>query len=326
MFLNEVAHYPGYHCASTGIRNAVNYHGFSWSEAMCFGLGAGLGIYYLRLPGISPSRMIHVRTEDLESCFFNRIGFPFQWKTYNSPEESEEDLLRIIETGVPALVQTDIYYLSYFNSNTHFPGHVITVWGYDKDKRVFLVTDTEREELLAVPFAEMRRARFSSYGFFDSRGNLFAPQRLSLPEDMPGIIGEAIMENSRILLDESLDFQGVKALENWENELPEWGGLDDWQWIARFTYQVIEKRGTGGGGFRFLYSDFLKEAADYLPEVSSRRLPSLMFDVARAWQDLAADLKNASEQKQFDHRRIRDRLSRLRDLETSYHREALNII
>ncbi len=36
---------------------------------------------------------------------------------------------------------------------------------------------------------------------------------------------------------------------------------EDWQWCARFGYQVIERRGTGGGAFRLMYSRFLEEVA-----------------------------------------------------------------
>ena len=35
--------------------------------------------------------------------------------------------------------------------------------------------------------------------------------------------------------------------------------VEDWQWCARFGYQVIERRGTGGGNFRLMYSRFLAE-------------------------------------------------------------------
>jgi hypothetical protein len=53
-----------------------------------------------------------------------------------------------------------------------------------------------------------------------------------------------------------------KALEKMRNELAMWKDFNDWQWACRFAYQVIEKRGTGGGGFRLMYADFLED--DYL--------------------------------------------------------------
>ena len=61
-----VGHFPGKHCASTGLRNIVNFHGIQMNEAMCFGIGEGLGLWYFNPPGMNPSRMIHVRSADFE--------------------------------------------------------------------------------------------------------------------------------------------------------------------------------------------------------------------------------------------------------------------
>ncbi|MBW2356314.1 MAG: BtrH N-terminal domain-containing protein, partial [Deltaproteobacteria bacterium] len=73
-----ITHRPGVHCASTGLRDLAAFHGLDWSEAMCFGLGAGLGLWYLSLPGLSPSRMVHVRSADIEEQLFTRIDIDFR--------------------------------------------------------------------------------------------------------------------------------------------------------------------------------------------------------------------------------------------------------
>src|SRR5690606_41797888 len=54
------------------------------------------------------------------------------------------------------------------------------------------------------------------------------------------------------------EFGGLPALRRFAAEVGEWPGLlEDWQWSARFAYQVIERRGTGGGNFRAMYVRFL---------------------------------------------------------------------
>lgn len=196
---------------------------------MCFGLGAGLGIWYISFPSISPSRMVHVRSLDIEDRFFNRIGQPFAWEQFKTPEESEQVLCARLELGVPVILQTDIYHLPYYESNTHYPGHVITVWGYDRGKKVFFVTDTERKAVLQVPFKKMRKARFSMDGLLNIQGNLYAPQRLSAPESMPDIILQAIKENSRVMIEGYNELSemddivgGLSAFEKWEEEIRNW--------------------------------------------------------------------------------------------------------
>ena len=321
----KIKHHPGRHCASTALCNLVNHHGLRWSEAACFGLGAGLGFWFINFPGASPSRFIHVRSADLEEQFFQRIGYPSAGRKYTDPAEGERELCGLLDEGLPVLVLTDIYYLPYFNSNTHFPGHAVTVWGYSRGKKIFYVTDTEREEVLEVSFAQMRKARFCRGIFFNLEGNLFCPDRLAEPVNMPGMIREALAANSRMMMESTASFQGLAALAKWGEKIIGWRDLPDWQWAARFCYQVIERRGTGGGGFRLIYADFLREAAGYLPAVGSSALPDKMAEVGSAWRELALTLKAASEKEEPDFSEAAERIAVVHNLEQAYHRAVLEL-
>lgn len=323
MKMLPVSHAPGRHCASTGIRDMLGFHGIQMSEAMCFGIGAGLGIWYLDLPNSSPSRLVHVRSADIEAQFFSRIGHEFAWDLSDEPGQAEASLRRAIDRGLPALIRTDIYHLPYFRSSTHFQAHVIMVWGYDPQREVFFVTDTDNPELLEVPFADMRKARHQEDSFYETRGNRFSPEAIEPPGSMREIIVGSIVHNSRVILDEARDFQGIRGLDTWLEELPGWAELEDWEWTARFSYQVIERRGTGGGGFRLMYADFLREALRWVPEIASYGLAERMSETAGAWQALAAALKEASEQERPDFREVAGQVERVRALEDDYHRAAL---
>jgi hypothetical protein len=325
MTMLTVHHTPGRHCGSTGIRDLVNFHGLDFDEPMCFGIGAGLGLWYLKEGQLPATRMIHVRSLDLENQFFNRIGTPFAWRQYDNPDGSGRDLRACLDRGLPAIVQTDIFHLPYYRSGTHFPGHLITVWGYDAQRRVFFVTDTERPDVQEVPFDDMKAARFSGGGIFDLRGNLFAPESLSPPADLPEVIRRAVGHNSRVLLDDGHEMQGLRALRAWQAELAAWPDFDDWQWTARLAYQVIEKRGTGGGGFRLMYREFLDRARTYLPGVITREWIGRMADAARAWTDLAEALKTASEKSTPDFSRVGPGLQRVIDCETAFHESAVKL-
>lgn len=322
----NVHHRPGRHCASTAIRDLVNFHGIQWSEAMCFGIGAGLGIWYLSLPGQSPSRMVHVRSADIESQFFSRIGVDFEWRQFEHPAAAEDGLVAVLDRNRPAIIQTDIFYLPYYNSTTHFPGHVIAVWGYDRGKGVFLATDTERKDVLEVPFESMRQARFCEDGFFRCQGNLFAPAAITPPENRADIIRSAMVFGSRTIIDGVDDWGGLAALATWQRDLQAWRHLDNWQWIARFAYQVIEKRGTGGGGFRRLYTDFLLEGKPIVPEIGEFDLIEKMADSARAWQALAESLKSVSEGDLPEFDRVYAGIEKVAAAERRYHEAVLTAL
>ncbi len=84
------------------------------------------------------------------------------------------------------------------------------------------------------------------------------------------------------------EFGGVPALERLAAEAGSWPeAAEDWQWCARFAYQVIERRGTGGGAFRLMYSRFLEEAG--------RDEAPLAAAAAARWTELAEAFRAASE-------------------------------
>ncbi len=319
-------HTPGRHCASTSLADLVNFHGLPWSEAFCFGLGSGLGLWYLGVPGMNPSRIVHVRSGGFEQQFFERIGVPFRWERDRDPVAAERHLKDALADRRPAILLSDIYYLPYYNSSTHFPGHCIGVWGYDEERGTFLVTDTERPDVLEVPFEKMRDARYSDRLPFQHEGDFFAPASLAAPADLPERIVAAIRHNAELLLQADNPVSGIGGLDRWISELPEaWPALPDWQWAARFAYQTIEKRGTGGGGFRLMYADFLREAEAHVPRVRELGLAERMQAAGEAWCDLAFALKALSEMEAPDTAPVLARVREVRSREAAAHERAMEL-
>jgi hypothetical protein len=303
----------------------VNHHGINWSEALCFGTGMGLGLWYLGFEGQGASRMVHVRSQDIEHQFFSRMGAGFAWEQFPNPQDAHNALISAISRGRPALLRTDIYHLPYYSSSTHFPGHVIVAWGFDMERGIFRVSDTHRPDLVEVPFQAMLKARYSKNPFFPMQGDQFAPASLCAPKNLPDIIARAIVDQSRQMLEPPVDFAGIKALDRWMDEIGLWKDFDDWQWVCRFAYQVIEKRGTGGGGFRLMYADFLDEAAKMLPDILTLGLAWRMRELADAWTTLALALKDASEKESPDFSTVVPKLGAVRGLCLDYHQRAVRL-
>ncbi|EFW91447.1 hypothetical protein ZOD2009_15111, partial [Haladaptatus paucihalophilus DX253] len=87
--------------------------------------------------------------------------------------------------------------------------------------------------------------------------------------------------------------QGIDGIRRFAADLPSWTALEDSGWCARFAYQNIERRGTGGGAFRRLYADFLDHVASDL-ELEGE-IPDRFHAVADDWTGLGDTLKEASE-------------------------------
>ncbi|HEU5104812.1 MAG TPA: BtrH N-terminal domain-containing protein [Solirubrobacterales bacterium] len=282
-------HTPGNHCGSTALRNLLAFHGVEISEEMAFGLGAGAGFYYLALEDGSPSRWFNGRTARLEESFRELTGAALELRTF--PEEEGEAAWQAarstIDDGSPALLLTDIYYLDHYGNSAHFPGHAVVLAGYDGE--VAHLSDTAFEELQTTRLENLARARHSGHPAYPLEGHMFTVaeeiDRERLEAAAPRAIARAVGE---MLEPPFGEFAGVPALERLAAEAGSWPqAVDDWQWCARFAYQVIERRGTGGGCFRLMYSRFLAEVG--------RDEAPLAADAAARWTELADAFKAASE-------------------------------
>jgi len=285
-------HTPGNHCGSTALRNLLAFHGVQISEEMAFGLGAGAGFYYLAMDDSSPSRWFNGRTARLEESFRELTGAALELRTFAAEEvEAAWDAAReTVDAGRPALLLTDIFYLDHYGNSAHLPGHAVVLAGYDEE--VARLSDTGFGELQTTRLENLARARHSGHPAYPLEGHMFtvaeAIDRGRLEAAVPRAIERAVAE---MLEPPFGEFAGVPALERLAAEAGSWPeAVEDWQWCARFAYQVIERRGTGGGCFRLMYSRFLEEAG--------REEAPLAAEAAARWTELAEAFKGASEGEQ----------------------------
>ncbi len=296
--IDDWVHIPGLHCGSTALRDVVTYYGYNFSEAMCFGLGGGLGFFYAKGENLSPTRIIHLRGPEMEPNFFSLIDKPTSWKYEPDEDKAFEILKEWINRDVPVLIQTDIFYLDYYRSSTHFPGHIVTVWGYDDEIESVFLADTGFEGLQTVSYDDFKKGRTSKALPFPLENNWFEVNLKEPILPLSEIVPEAIRRNARFMIEGTKSARGesgVKTIERWAEELPSWADVFDWKWCARFAYQVIEKRGTGGGGFRWIYRDFLREAEEIVPTLKEFKLSEKMDLIGRQWSEMSMLLKRISE-------------------------------
>ena len=295
-------HVDGWHCGSTAIRNACRYVGVELSEPMCFGLAAGTGFFYLKSDRFSPSRIFNGRSVALVPPFFHHLGLPFEW--HASDELDWPAMRACLDDGLPVILLADIYYLPYYRSSTHFPGHVVVLAGYDKAAGLAYLSDTDRGSLQTVPLDVLDQAMVSRQSPFLMNHNWHEVRPFQLPScgevsdraHLREPIRRALRVNVEQMLHPPLPALGLPALREMAADLPSWDELDDWKWCTRFGYQVIERRGTGGGAFRHpMYSLFLREAETWLPELAEMDAAERMAAIGQRWTALALALKTISE-------------------------------
>jgi hypothetical protein len=286
-------HTPGNHCGSTALRNLLAFHGIELSEEMAFGLGAGASFYYLTLKDSSPSRWFNGRTARLEESFRDLTGAALEMRTFTAGDDGAWEAARDeVDAGNPALLLTDIYHLDHYGNSAHFPGHAVVLAGYDDE--VAQLSDTAFEDLQTTRLENLARARHSGHPAYPLEGHMFTVSDTVDRGRLEAAIPRAIERAAKEMVEPSFgEFAGLAAIDRLAAEAGSWPEVaEDWQWCARFAYQVIERRGTGGGAFRLMYSRFLEEAG--------RSEAPLAAEAAARWTELAEAFHAASERDQAD--------------------------
>jgi len=281
-------HRPGHHCGSTALRNLLAFHGIEISEEMAFGLGAGTCFYYVTIEDASPTRWFNGRAARLEENFDELTGAALELRTFEPSDGDAWNAARAeVDAGRPVLLLTDLYYLDHYGNSAHFPGHAVVLAGYDGEDAH--LSDTGFEQLQTTKLGRLDEARHSDHPAYPLSGHMFTVTGEVSPERLGEAVPAAIERAARAMVEpEFRGFSGLDAVRRLAAEAGSWPeAAEDWQWCARFGYQVIERRGTGGGAFRLMYARFLEEAG--------RSEAPLAAAAAAAWTELANAFHAASE-------------------------------
>ncbi len=321
---NPFEHLTGFHCATTALRGLMKHFGVDLSEPMCLGLGMGLNFFYGEGEDFNPTRCFLTRSGVLEEDFFRILRIDAPMKRPENAEQSWPEIMALVEKQHPVMVQVDIEGLPYYNTRTHFAGHKVLVAGFDSEAKDVFISDSEYPDLQVVTLDQFQRARFFlgipwdlHYQWWDLRAvRVAAP----IDEAVPRALSECAQ---RIVGDETGLF-GIAAMRRMIKSMPDWGQAEDWQWCARFGYQVIEKRGTGGGAFRNKYAEFLQEAAEYDSRIEKFNLPERMADIAASWtafSEMLHQISNNEKPSGFDE--AAKFFEKLTDIEESFFSDVL---
>ncbi len=329
--VDRYRHRTGEHCASTALRNLLAHHGTELSEGMIFGLASGLGFHYLRGDDLSPTRMFHGRTASLESDFGANTAMDFVDHPEPDDERAWQLLRQRIDAGEPVMLSTDTFYLGYHHTRSHFPGHRCVAVGYDDATGTVLIADRKFEAYQRCSYEELRHARNApdyAWKCDNTWGDFGADPRLGRPLEEAIVV--ALRRTAAWMLEPTGELPGgIPAMRTLAGDLPSWGEAKDWSWAARFGYQVIVKRGAGGSFFRSLYADFLREAAERVPELEEAKLAPEMDAIAARWRELAAVLKAQSERETCDPELFADAAvltGELADVEELFFRRARSLV
>ncbi len=289
--VNGFQHIPGIHCGSTALRDMLHYIGLEYSESVCLGLGGGLSFLYYQSPTGKPvSRLLYGRTISLERDLCVHHNLVFREGTADDPRTAWQEARAWIDRDVPVLLHVELSLLPYYRTRTPFPGHRVLLVGYDDDRETAFLADTAFPDLQTVSYDTLASARSAKIQPIPLHNEWMVIERT--PPDMlrplPNAVRHALRANALGMNLDRAPHQGIMGMESVAEDLSRWGDLPDWEVCARFAYQNIEVRGTGGGMFRKMYAEYLQQVEPLDQELQAAGLAALMSELADEWSALGS--------------------------------------
>lgn len=291
--MNSVAfqHKMSAHCESGTVTALLNHAGVEISEAMIFGISGAIFFGYFRPRALAfPTFVLRNRPGYIVAKVSKHLGIRFRKKSFREPDAAMTALDRLLEQGIPVAVQVDMFLMDYIPAyaRAHFNAHFIVVVGKEGDR--YRVSDSYSPMLTTISAEALRAARFAR-GDFAPKGLMFHLEHVPASLDYAGAIRKGIRTAVFYMLKIPLPFMGVRGIRHFAKKLPEWPkyarDLDQLSHETMSIAVILEERGTGGGGFRFLYATFLQEASRVLDDPEIAALAKTVMEHGDRWRALS---------------------------------------
>ncbi len=288
----EYINYQGGHCESGSVSSLVRNFGFELSEPMALGISSNIGFVFLPFIKVWGKPLIAFRMlpQSIIKGVQKRLGIRFCIKTYDDQHEAMEELDRLLSEGKAIGVQVSVAYLPYFLGEFRVPfnGHMTIIHGREGDE--YLVSDPLWDHPTRISHSDLQKARFAE-GPNAPRGFIFYPVQLPDTVDYKKAIKKAVKRVAFMMLQPTFPYYGVFGIKTFARTVKKLQKNNDKKYIRSFMSNVFlfqEEIGTGGGGFRYMYAAFLREAYDMLKIPELLEASKKMVEIGDTWRRAAA--------------------------------------
>jgi hypothetical protein len=307
-------HRSAAHCETGVVSNLLNFYGYQLSEPMVFGIGAGL--FFVYMPFVPyKGNMMKFSFRTLPGAVFAhtmknlkiKVGMK---KRFFNKEKAMKEMDELLAQGIPVGNVAGLYFLPYTPIRIHFNAHHLCVIGKEGDE--YTVSDPTVPTIQKLSFNNLMKVRFSQ-GMLKPQGKMYWVKEK--PAELPDM-KSAIISGIKTTCNKMVGIpivpigaRGIKWLSRKIRKLEAKYGEQDALIFLATLLQAMEEFGTGGAGFRFLYSAFLYEAADVLNNPKLKDFAVEMNNIGDHWRHFALEcgrkFKNRSKESFND---LADRL------------------
>ena len=302
----------------------VRHNGLPLSEAMAFGLASAILFAYLpfiRIHGL-PLVAYRIAPRGIIRRLNRDLGLGMRFERFGSPAEGTRRLNQLLEQGQPVGLQTSAFWLTYFppDMRFHFNAHNLIVYGREagRDGDEYLISDPVAESVVRCARADLEKARFAR-GMLAPRGLLYYATGKPTTPDWAKLGRRAIARAAQAMLYTPLPFVGTRGIRLLARQVSR---LPDDAHARLYVGNIVrmqEEIGTGGAGFRFLYSAFLQELGSKTGYAALDPLAAQLVEIGDRWREFAlAAARMIRDRDRFDGPALAERLRAIADDEKKF--------
>lgn len=272
-----------------------------YTEAMVFGIAGGIGCGYILWEFKKYDAAILVMgfqnkwnyTEQFYQNLSNRLSITTETKETGGKQTAAKHLDEAISNGRAAIAWIDQESLPYFHLRPMYNGcfgHFVSVYGLDEEN-VYIDDRAQSPLLVDGESFATARARIGSY-----KNRLLLLNANGSEVDLPTAVMAGIEDCVDYMSSGSQTF-APPTYRKWARLMTDTKNKKGWPVVfkdktglystLRSLHEGIKLFGTKGGGLRFLYADFLKEAATVLPNPTLLEAAEQYEALGQQWSDFA---------------------------------------
>lgn len=322
----DFKHLHAAHCESGVTTKLLNHNGITEiSEAMVFGISSGISYFHLPLLKVSGGPAIIFRTKS--GAIFNRtfkaLGVQYDKRKFTDKRKAQNQLDDLLAKGIPVGCQVGMNNLTYFGveKRFHFNAHHLIV--YDKIDKYYQISDPICENTTQLSEKELSTVRFAE-GIFAPKGFMYYPLNVAPPpnELLANCIKKGIKKSVFYMLFAPGNFIGVKGIKYTSNQIEKWREQLGPRKAGQYLKHIInmqEDIGTGGGGFRYLYADFLEQAFEITKNKRLYQSAKLFTELGDMWRNSALIMAGICKGKTTELKDFKYSASQLKDISKKEH-------
>jgi hypothetical protein len=298
------------HCETGTVSGLLNYNGLSITEPLVFGIANGIFFGYMKMPSFDfPIFFVRTRPGEIRKKIAKRLGIEFYTKTYKRPEDAQRELDELLAKNIPVVVKVDFFYMNYLKPwlRVHNNAHFITIIGKEGSK--YFVSDCYYQNVAEIDAETLSKGRFAK-GMESPKGFMYYPTYIPKEIDLEKNIIIGIRKAAYNMLKIPMPFLGVKGINRFAEKVIDWPKLArDPEHLSHQVMKInvlLEDQGTGGGGFRFMYATFLRQASEILKNEELLNFSKRMMKIGDDWRNVSVFAIRMNKDKDFSEGRFKE--------------------